>query len=146
MNEFIFTAATKDVILARLIRFLHAWPADKACSVKVTRFVKTRSVKQNAALWGLAYKILAEETGNDPEDLHDYFCRRFFGVHEYEVLGETRSRPLRTTTTNEDGKHDVLPWDRFAEFFDFIQRFAATELQIYIPDPDPDWWQKARAA
>ena len=143
MNDFIFTADTKDVVVARLLRFLDAWPADKPCHIHVKRFVKSRTLKQNAALFGLAYKILRDETGHSLEELHDFFCRRYFGVHEFEVLGETYSRPVRTTTTDAEGKHDVMPWDEFSEFFEMVRTFAASELMIAIPDPDPEYWRAA---
>lgn len=146
MNDFVFTSDTKDVVVARLLRFLDRWPESKPCQVTVKRFVKDRTTQQNKALFGLAYKILRDETGHSLDDLHDFFCRRYFGVHQYEVLGAQHSRPLRTTTTDENGKHDVMPWDQFAEFFSMVQTFAAEELCVHIPDPDPDWKSKAEAA
>lgn len=145
--EFVLPAGRPwDNTIARAIRFVHQLDPGKAHVIKVERWKRERSDLQNRALWGLAYKVLSDETGNEPEDLHEFFCKRFFGVEEYEVLGDVKTRPRRTTTTNEDGKRDVLPTDRFAEFFSFIQAFAARELSIMIPDPDPEWFRKEKAA
>ena len=43
--------------------------------------------------------------------------------------------PIRTTTTDEDGKADVID---AAEFWDFVERVRSTAAQneIYIPDPE----------
>lgn len=101
-----------------------------------------RSEDQNEALWGLAYKLLHEMTGNDAEDLHAYFCGEFFGWVEYEVMGQRRKRPRRTTTKDEHGKRDVLDTISFASFFEFIQRRSAETVMVVIPDPDKNWRQR----
>lgn len=105
-----------------------------------------RSQDQCEALWGLAYKILHDETGNDPEDLHAYFCGEFFGWVEYEIMGQRRKRPKRTTTKDENGKRDVIDTVSFANLFDFIQRRAAETVGVHIPDPDPHWRQNLEVA
>ncbi len=101
-----------------------------------------RSEDQNEALWGLAYKILHEETGNDPEDMHSYFLGEFFGWVEYEVMGMRKKKPRRTTTKNAEGKREVLDTMSFASFFSFIQQRSAETVGVHIPDPDKNWRQK----
>lgn len=146
MADFVMNAESRERVIARLTAFLRAWPADKPCLIKCDVFKLSRSSKQNAALFGLAYKMIRDETGHEVDELHEFFCRRFFGTVEYEFFGETRTRPARTTTTNEAGKRDVLPWDRFSEFFESVREFAASELMLAIPDPDPDYWKHEKAA
>jgi hypothetical protein len=58
-------------------------------------------------------------------------CEKFFGTKE--ILGSTK--PIRTTTTDESGKRDVIPMDKFQEFYAMAQRIGA-ELGVYVPDPD----------
>jgi hypothetical protein len=143
--EFILNAESKDRVLARLIRYVHAWNYDKhPLSIVCDRFSMGRTSQQNRALFGLAYKIIRDETGHSVEELHDFFCKRYFGVAEYDFFGETRTRPMRTTTKDEDGKRNVLPWDRFSDFFEHVRNFAAAELEINIPDPDPDYYKHAQ--
>ncbi len=143
--EFVINHESKDRILARLIRFVHAWNYDRyPLAITCERFVMGRTSRQNRALFGHAYKIIEGVTGHTKEELHDHFCGRFFGRTEYDFFGETRSRPIRTTTTDEDGKRDVIPWDQFSEFFEHVRNFAAAELEINIPDPDPEWSQHTR--
>jgi hypothetical protein len=143
---FVLNDENKDRALARLIRFVHAWnfakhPLEIACE----RFSMGRTIQQNKALFGHAYKILRGETGHSLDELHDFFCRRFFGVVEHEMFGVVTSRPARTTTTDEHGNRDVLKWDRFSEFFEAVREFAASELGVAIPDPDPDWWKHVQS-
>lgn len=143
--SFVLNDENKDRVLARLIRFVHAWPYDKhPLSIVCERFSMGRTSQQNRALFGLAYKIIRDETGHDVDELHKFFCEKYFGVVEYDFFGETRTRPMRTTTKDEDGKRNVLSWDRFSDFFEHIRTFAASELEINIPDPDPDWDKHAQ--
>lgn len=118
----------------------------KRIRVTVEQYRRTRSTEQGQALWGLAYKLLRDETGNDADDLHTYFCGEFFGWVEREVMGQKRRRPLRTTTTDADGKASLLTTIEFAEFFSFIQQRAAESVGVFIPDPDPHWREHEKSA
>lgn len=136
MSQFILRKGTARLgILASLIGFLNDLSPDMEWSVKIEKHKKDRSDPQNNALWGVAYPVLERESGNDPEDLHTYFCGEFFGWREIEVMGKKKVNPRRTTTRDENGKRDVIPTDQFTEFYAFIQRRAA-QIGIYVPDPD----------
>lgn len=114
--------------------------------ITVERDCAKRSDLQNRALWGCAYKALEEQSGNEPEDLHEYFCGEFWGWKRVEVMGRYRLRPVRTTTRNEHGDKDVIGTLLMAQFYEFIQQRAAS-VGFDVPDPDPNWWQKeAKAA
>lgn len=105
--------------------------------VQVTKFRKPRTDPQNNALF-LAYGILMADVGlageREKNELHRNFCGDFFG---WVDLACGARRPLRTTTTDENGKRDVLPWDRFCEFYEHVRRTAAEACSCVIPDPDP---------
>src|SRR5688572_20387388 len=92
----------------KLMAFLSTLDVTKEFQVTIGYVKKERSDLQNRALWGCAYKTLRDATGNDPEDLHTYFCGEFFSWVEYEVMGQKRKRPFRTTTKDENGKRDVI--------------------------------------
>lgn len=113
--------------------------------VIVRRKKRERSDLQNRALWGCAYKALQEQTGNEAEDLHTYFCGQYFGWVTFQVMGETRKRPLRTTTRDQHGDRDVVDKGVMADFYDSIQRWSA-EAGYDVPDPDEEWFRRDEAA
>lgn len=98
----------------------------KRLKVTVAEAKKRRSDEQNRALWGVAYKALTDATGNDAEDLHEFFLGEHFGWQVTEVMGQKRRTPLRRSSG--------LSTVEFAEFYNFIQRRAA-EAGYYVPDP-----------
>lgn len=120
----------------KLARLAATLSTAKAWRVKVEEHKRKRSDSQNAALWGVAYKTLRDETGNDPEDMHRYFCGEFYGWVEYEIFGQTRKKPRRTTTTDENGKRNVISTTDFMDFYAFIQQRAAETVGVYVPDPN----------
>ena len=131
-------ADARIAVIGRVTTFLIAAYPGKPIRVDVEQDKPERSSDQNAALFGLAYKTIRMETGNDVEELHQWACGEYFGWTEYEVMGQRKKRPVRTTTTDEHGKREVMGKLDFADFFSFVQRKAA-EFGIFIPDPDPRW-------
>jgi hypothetical protein len=79
----------------------------------------------------------------EKEELHEFYCGEYFGWKEYEIMGKKKSKPVRTTTTDEDGNRDVVDKSVMYDFYSFIQHQAAmTGKGIFVPDPDPTWWMK----
>jgi hypothetical protein len=147
MNEFILPSDKPwESAITTMLRFVHALDHSKAHVITVDRLRRERSDLQNRALWGVAYKTLSQETGNEPEDLHTYFCGEYFGWEEFDIMGQPRKRPKRTTTKDERGNRDVVSTEVLSDFYGFIQRRAAETVGIYVPDPDPEWWRKDAAA
>lgn len=130
----------------KLMAFLSTLDVTKDFQVTIGLVKKERSDLQNRALWGCAYKTLRDATGNDPEDLHTYFCGEYFGWVEYDVLGQTRKRPRRSTTKDDNGKRDVISTIHLQDFYAFIQQRAAETVGVFVPDPDPMWWSHEQAA
>lgn len=130
---------------ASLVGFLSNLPQDKEFQVTISDAKKERTDQQNKALWGCAYETLRKATGNDKDDLHEYFCGEYFGWEIYEVMGAKRKRPKRTTTTGYDGKRDVINTLHLSDFYAFIQQRSAETVNVYVPDPDPMWWQHDQA-
>lgn len=136
-------AEGRDRKIDSLAAFLRTVMPGKALCVKVTLKKRQRSDAQNNALFGVAYPPLMEFMGlrgeQEKEELHETLCGLFFGWHHYELLGEARKKPKRTTTRNEQGKRDVIPVTEFMAFYAFVQQRGA-EIGCYIPDPDPNWF------
>ncbi len=100
-----------------------------------------RSEEQNNALFGVAYPPIMEHTGYRKEELHEVFCRAYFGEVERDIAGRNVIRPKRTTTTDERGHRDVISKLDFANFYSFIQQVAGEHWGIDVPDPDKNWRQ-----
>jgi hypothetical protein len=130
-------------LLMDLAEFIWGLPEDKAWLVEIKRLIKERTSPQNAALWGCAYRHITEETGNDPNDLHETFCGEFFGWKEVEIMGRSTLKPVRTTTVDESGKRDVISTEKLSDFYTFIQAKAA-EYGVNVPDPDPNWKERMK--
>ena len=119
---------------ARLIASLHK---EFAVEVEIKRHAKKRSPEANAYLWGVCYPLLSDASGYEKEELHYVMCCKFFGTKVVEVMGERYERPVRTTTTNEDGELEWLDSATFAQFVDFVIREGALWYDVAIPPPSP---------
>jgi hypothetical protein len=104
--------------------------------VEVARFQKKRTPEANAYLWGVCYAVMSSESGYEREEIHHAMCCKYFGTKVIEVMGERFERPLRTTTTNEEGDAEWLGRGPFAEFVDFVIREAAMWYGVAIPPPN----------
>ena len=92
----------------------------------------TRSLEQNAYLWGVVYPTFLKESGLDEQgwradDVHEYLLGEHFGWETIEGMGRKRMRPLKRSST--------LDKMEFVDYVAFIQQKAA-ELGIYIPDAE----------
>jgi hypothetical protein len=126
----------RDQVRANVHAFIDRLSPNKSWRIEIKEARKERTNPQNAALWGVAYPKLTDATGYTPEELHHEFCGRFFGWDVVTIFGERRRRPRRTTTTNEQGEHDVLSTRDFAAFYEMVQQVGA-EAGIDVPSPDP---------
>jgi hypothetical protein len=136
----------READVARLQAFLLAAYPGKEVEVSWEPVKSERSSRQNKALFGHAYRVIAKETGlsgkSDLARLHRDFCRAYFGERAVSVLGRVEVVPLRTTTTDENGNRDVINSGEFSAFYADVERKAA-EFGIYIPPPDPRWFLDA---
>ena len=84
----------------------------------------------------MAYKLLGDATGYERDDISEYLCGSYFGWKDKRMPGQRIAQvPIRTTTTDADGKRAVLSKQEFAEYVDFVQRFGAKH-GVFIPDPE----------
>ena len=97
----------------------------KEMEVKIKRKSKSRTDQQNNLYW--AYMaIIAEDTGNDPEDLHATFRAKF-------LIDRSGKFPIVKSTTQ-------LSTIEFGEYIDRIASFVA-DYGIVLPSPD-DYYQR----
>jgi hypothetical protein len=113
-----------------------------AWRVSIEPFKLSRTLSQNAYLWGVCYSPMSERSGYEAAELHEYLLGEFYGWVDKRVPKKPsnphgkESVPRRTTTTDEKGKRAALSTKEFADYVDFVQRFAAEKLLLVIPDPD----------
>jgi hypothetical protein len=119
---------------------LRDW-ADCDVTVVVERFHATRSLDQNAMYHGLIVRMLSEHTGFTHDEMHEVLKAKFLPKHlsvpnqNGEIVGEF---VIGGSTT----KLNKL---EFGEYCDSIVRWAAEDLGLVIPDPDPAWREKRSA-
>jgi len=91
------------------------------------RRVRTISQNRLERLW---LACIEAETGNDSNELHDYFKQKWIAPKEVLIFGEKKliysTRDLNTI--------------QFKNFLDKIQVFASTELSITLPIPEDKNW------
>ena len=126
----------RPTVLANVIAHIQSLPETKSWRIEIREAKKERTDAQNRALFGVAYPALSEATGYTPDELHEAFCRKFFGTVGVTIMGQIVTRPRRTTTTNENGERDVLPRMEFSAFYAMVQQVGA-EAGVYVPDPEP---------
>lgn len=148
-TEFTLAKGIRD--LTKIVAFLSALPKARAWKIVVSEDRDSRSLQQCRYLNGVAYKRLSVATGYERDDISEFMCGTYFGWKAVKVPKTPNNptgvedRPLRTTTTDENGNRAVLSTTEFMDFVAFVQRFAASK-GVFIPDPDPEYWMHQDAA
>ena len=93
-------------------------------TIEVKKFRKNRTDAQNRFWWGVVIDILSKHTGYEPEEMHDAIKIKFMPV---ERAGLIAGKSTARLTTIE-----------FMELIERVQRWAAQDLQCYIPDPSEE--------
>lgn len=106
---------------------------------------ETRSEQANGYYRGVVLKSAAEETGQLPDDIHDFWCAKF-------IPDERKHLEFFHKMTGEKIEADVdvrrsSKLNR-AEFYDFVElcrQWLIEFLGVTTPDPDPAYWRKRQA-
>lgn len=112
----------------RAMQFLAGLNIEKQWTVEVKRKTKRRTLNQNALMWkwhGEVVKAVCSDTGNDAEDIHEFFKKKFLTPQIVEIGGETVER-YSTKKLNTTEMH---------EFMERIYTFVTSELGILLPLP-----------
>jgi len=135
---------SRERAIERIASVLRGLSQDRAWRVSVAEHKPSRSDAQCRYLNGVCYKILGDAIGYERDEVSEFLCGTYFGWKTKKVPKKPsnpmglESVPVRTTTTNADGKRSVLGKLEFADYVAFCQRFAASK-GVFIPDPDPDY-------
>lgn len=116
---------------------------DGEVTITVERKRATRSEIQNKWYWGQILRLLSEHTGYTVDELHDY-CKQRFNATTVCVIDQ---RSGDVVDQQRIGKSTAkLNRVAFGEYCEQIRQWAASDLGVVIPDPDPNWRQKEDAA
>jgi hypothetical protein len=92
---------------------------------------KNRTAPQNK-LYRLWLTCISQETGNEVDDLHDYFKEKYLEPDIHMVLGR---EVKRYTTTN---KNTI----QFTNYLEKIRIEADRDLSIRLPLPEDQYWHQ----
>lgn len=102
--------------------------------IAVTRLYATRSIKQNRWYWGVCVELLSEHTGYGPEEMHDILKAKFLPKH----LAVTNGNGHIVDSFVIGGSTRELNTVEFKQYTERIQQWAAEDLGVVIPDPEPE--------
>ena len=103
---------------------------DRVVEIRLHR--KHRSVPQNKLYW-LWVTIIAAETGNISEELHELFKAMFLGVKTIRIAGREQSIPRSTRE---------LGTDQFTRFLEQLEAWAGVELGCVLPHPEDVYYNE----
>lgn len=139
--------------IERVVHALEELPCEREWKVVVEPVRSKRSTDANEYYWGCVIEMISNVTGYEPEEVHEYLCGLRWGWKQKKVPktphnpGGIEDIPVRTTTTDAQGKRCVLTIMEFYEYVEFCRRFASIKLALNIPDPDKNWKElRARVA
>jgi len=126
----------RATVLANAISFISGLPDSRVWRIEVKEDRNSRSTQQCRYLNGVAFALLSEATGYERDDIAEYMNGTYFGWRDKLLPGKRETKvPVRTTTTDENGKRSVLDKMAFSDYVAFVQRFAAKH-GVFIPDPE----------
>ncbi len=97
----------------------------KRVEVNVSKVRRKRTPDQNAWYWGVAVKMIAEETGHEPDEIHDALKHEFCPK---VIIGNLVA--VKSTT-----KLDTIEFGD--NMMEKVVRWAAENLHMVIPMPPP---------
>jgi hypothetical protein len=122
---------TSELDRNMVVAYIQRLDLKKLYTVEVLEKKASRSISQNSLMW-LWLTCIEFETGNDRNELHDIFKKKWLQPKITHLYGEEIER---YTTTD-------LNTTEFKYYLDKIQIFASTELGIKLPDPEDKYWQE----
>lgn len=121
-----------DTHRANFMAWLAKLDIAKPFRVTVQEDKGERSNRANAR-HRLLMGVAAEHAGMTNEEMHQEMLMRYFGEKQVTTAwGTVLRRPVRTTTTNEQGERDVLDSAAFMRFAEFAEGFVIEHLGVWL--------------
>jgi len=102
---------------------------DGPARITIERYRKKRTDPQNRYYWKIVVRIVGQYCGYTDEEAHDALKWKFLRV---PAVGVKAGMPDTVRSTAS------LNTEEFEEYLETVKRWAATELQLYIPDPNEE--------
>ena len=115
----------------RVINYLKLINIEKPIAVSIKPYKPNRSAAQNRLLWKWL-TIMGNDLGYTKDELYVVMGDMFLGYIEIECMGKKISQLVSTSSLK------VKP---FAEYLTRIERFAASELGIVLPNKDDEYFE-----
>ena len=122
---------TSEVDREMVMAFIKRLDIHKLYTVEVIEKKPTRSISQNSLYW-LWLTCIAFETGEDRNELHEYFKRKWLEPKDI-IINNDRFQYYSTKSLNKI---------QFKYYLDKLQVFANTELSISLPNPEDQYWDE----
>jgi len=95
--------------------------------VTVRKKKKMRTIKQNAYYWGVVIKLISDDTGHTPDEIHE-FCKQRFLKSLIRLKDEIYSTVESTTDLESNGFSN--------DYIEKIKQWAYEDLNITIPEAE----------
>ena len=112
---------------ASVCRLIAGLDLAKPWAVTVEPHKERRSLNANALYWKWV-GLIAQETGNDPDTVHEVFKQKFLVPEEISFMGEKVF--YRSTARLDTGK--------MTDYMNRVYSFATSELGILLPVPEDE--------
>lgn len=127
MTAFAFTKENgtvqgRETLWASLTNLFRTLPDGKYVWPHPEKPKRKRSLQQNRYYWGVVCNLVSDHTGYAPEESHQIMAEMFLS---YENKGKAFTKSTTKLKTVE-----------FEEYMEKCRRWAAMELQVYIPLPN----------
>jgi len=99
----------------------------------ITKPKSSRTNQMNRYLWGCVYKMIADETGYDSEQIHFLMKSKFGTVLETKMLTNEFSEPSYLRPPISTTKYTV---EEMQDYWQRITQWAAEFLSLQIPEPN----------
>lgn len=97
---------------------------------------RSRSVRQNAWLWGVALPTIAESIGYDVHE-HEVLHYDLLSVH-FGTVATTTKLPSQVIRIVPKRTSSELTVEEFSAYMEWLVRYAATNLGCVVPLPNED--------
>ena len=121
----------RDKQIDRISQKLWDLPDAKEWAIEIKQHRKKRTNPQNALYWKWI-GIIAMETGNDPDLIHEYCKVKFLPPLTVIVNGESVDVAGSTTKLKTTEMKDYMNW---------VEHWALSELDIILPHPEDEVYE-----